>query len=203
MKLGDICTLGNPPSFSIPSFECQLALIPSINQRQMRWDFWITVPQYLPAVHTRARADPGPIKDKTNVLQWSHVYLFINPPNPRKMANLVYAPRATLLHHGDGSARVVFRIAHSCNLSNPYWESSVSHRSFQIQHWFHVFTEILSNNECVCEGECKNSKFLVLLDDMFIHILKWAYFHASGHFRYHYFLMAAFSFWDGALLLFA
>lgn len=122
MKSGDICAAGNPPSFSLPSCECQLALIPGITQRQMRWDCWITVLQYLPA---RARADPNapcPIKAKTDVRRWSHIYVFINPPNPRKMANLVFAPQATLLHHGDGSARVAFGIACSCNLSNPYGE---------------------------------------------------------------------------------
>lgn len=54
----------------------------------------------LPAVQMQARADPGPIKDKTDVWQWSHICMFINPPNPRKMANLVFAPQATFLHHG-------------------------------------------------------------------------------------------------------
>lgn len=48
--------------------------------------------------------------------------MFINPPNPRKMVNVVFAPQVTLLHHGDGCARVVFGIAHCCNLSNSYGE---------------------------------------------------------------------------------
>lgn len=36
MRLGDVCEEGDHPSVSLLSSECQLALISSIRQRQMR-----------------------------------------------------------------------------------------------------------------------------------------------------------------------
>lgn len=69
---------------------------------------------YSMAIHPRhmRRALRG-VADKTStdLRWWSHVYVFINPPTHRKMANLEFAPQATLLPHGDGSVRVVFGIA--------------------------------------------------------------------------------------------
>lgn len=81
-------------------------------------------------------------------------------------------------------------------------KSSISHWSLQIQHGFQVLTEILANNEHVCEGKCKNSNYLLLLDDTFTSSDELTFMPAvvSGIIIFEW---QASHFWDRALLLFA
>lgn len=75
---GGTSAAGDRLSFSLPSGECQLALISSIRQRQMRQDCWITKGLTFPRVCGRRDCA---------------IYAAINPPNLRTMANLAFVPR--------------------------------------------------------------------------------------------------------------
>lgn len=80
---GDASAAGDHHSFGLPSGECQLALISSIRQRQMRQDCWITKGLTFP---------PPPCMCVCGRRDCA-VYAAINPPNLRTMANLAFVPR--------------------------------------------------------------------------------------------------------------
>lgn len=116
MRASDASAAGDRPSFSLPLGECQLALISSIRQRQMRQDCWITKGLTFPPPRTRVRACTNAAVGVTG-LSTPPLILLIYVQWQIWLSSL---GRVALMHQRDVPGWVAVGAALSRYPSNPY-----------------------------------------------------------------------------------